>query len=410
MGIIKAAASAASGMWEDQWKEVFWCDAMSSSELLIRGRKRTSPNSGNTGGDENSITEGSLIIVNEGQCAVVVDNGAVIAAYSEPGEHVFHAKRSPKGLLQEFGKRISYGGDAPYRNQMVYFINLHESFNHPFTVTLPVQFAAQGASLTENVSIRGVYSFRVTDPVEFYRRITGNVRDGYSFSNIGFQLDNLFRDAFVKAASDLCAGGIRIDQLSEHMPKLRKAVKAAIANNSLIKSGIGISDIRITSAGADMERTQRREDLDWISGKPAARGSNTNLQTGALSSSIARGDLKYTPPQQKSFRIYPAAHLPGIGAPERPPEPPAEPAAPAVPDPPAEPEPAAVQAPPPQPPPPPPVPAVQPTQVAAWQCSCGAGNTTRFCTECGKMQSWQCMCGHINQTPTCEHCGAPMQL
>ena len=98
MGIIKAATGAAAGMWEDQWKEVFYCDAMTQSEMLVRGHKRTGANSGNTGGSEDVITEGSLIIVNEGQCALVVDNGAVVAVYQEPGEYMFHSRRIRKAF------------------------------------------------------------------------------------------------------------------------------------------------------------------------------------------------------------------------------------------------------------------------------------------------------------------------
>ena len=48
-----------------------------------------------------------------------------------------------------------------------------------------------------------------------------------------------------------------------------------------------------------------------------------------------------------------------------------------------------------------------------WTCSCGhAGNTGKFCAECGKPQQaaapegWTCSCGTVNQGKFCANCGA----
>lgn len=412
MGIIKAAGAAASGMWEDQWKEVFWCDAMASGDMLVRGRKRTSSNSANHG-DDSVITDGSIIIVNEGQCAIVVDNGRVIAAYTEPGEHVFHGKRGMKNLLKEFGKRVSYGGDAPYSNMRIYYVNLHESANHPFSVSVPVKYATEGAGITAPLTISGFYCCKVTDPTLFYQKITGNVENRFHFATFTTQMDHVFRDQFPSAVTAVCGKGIRIDQLGMHTKELCKNMQASMRSEEVAQCGITISDIRITAIGSNaMGRTQRREDLTWMAGGSgdapaeqeggsAPKSSNTNLQTGALSSSLGNSHLRYTPPQQRSFRVYPAAHLPGIAAPEQP--------APA-PEPTPTPEPEPAPAPAPEPlPVPDPVPVQEAVQVPLWVCSCGAENTTRFCTECGKMRAWQCLCGHISQDSICEHCGAPMQ-
>ena len=50
---------------------------------------------------------------------------------------------------------------------------------------------------------------------------------------------------------------------------------------------------------------------------------------------------------------------------------------------------------------------------AGWTCSCGhAGNTGKFCAECGKPQQaaapegWTCSCGAVNQGKFCANCGA----
>jgi membrane protease subunit (stomatin/prohibitin family) len=51
-----------------------------------------------------------------------------------------------------------------------------------------------------------------------------------------------------------------------------------------------------------------------------------------------------------------------------------------------------------------------------WACSCGhAGNTGKFCAECGKPQpvsiTWDCACGHKGNTGKfCAECGKPMPV
>lgn len=63
-------------------------------------------------------------------------------------------------------------------------------------------------------------------------------------------------------------------------------------------------------------------------------------------------------------------------------------------------------------PPPSPAPAAA-ASAAGWTCSCGhAGNTGKFCEECGNMQpkpaaeGWTCSCGTVNKGKFCMECGA----
>ena len=70
MGLIKAALGAAGGVAADQWKEYFYCEAMPADVLAIKGRKKVSGRSSNKHGDENIITNGSVIAVATGQCMI----------------------------------------------------------------------------------------------------------------------------------------------------------------------------------------------------------------------------------------------------------------------------------------------------------------------------------------------------
>ena len=80
MGLIKAAMGAADGVMADQWKEFLYCDSLDKDTLAAKGQKRTSSRgrSSNTSGEDNIITKGSVIVVNEGQCMMIVEQGKVV--------------------------------------------------------------------------------------------------------------------------------------------------------------------------------------------------------------------------------------------------------------------------------------------------------------------------------------------
>ena len=91
MGLIKAAMGAAGGVLADQWKEYFYCEAIPSDVLAVKGKKKVTGRSSNTKGDDNIITNGSGIAVADGQCMLIVEQGRVVEVCAEPGEFTFDA-------------------------------------------------------------------------------------------------------------------------------------------------------------------------------------------------------------------------------------------------------------------------------------------------------------------------------
>lgn len=67
MGLIKSLVGAAGGTLADQWKEYFYCEALDGDTLAVRGIKRTGSRSSNTKGSDNIISNGSGIVVADGQ-------------------------------------------------------------------------------------------------------------------------------------------------------------------------------------------------------------------------------------------------------------------------------------------------------------------------------------------------------
>ena len=97
MGIMKATVTAVRGAAADQWKEAFCAGEMGSDLLMARAKKLTGQNSANDGIGE-VITDGSTIIVGEGECAIATEGGKVIGIYDEPGERpILHPPADGQG-------------------------------------------------------------------------------------------------------------------------------------------------------------------------------------------------------------------------------------------------------------------------------------------------------------------------
>ena len=133
MGLVKAALGAASGVMGDQWKEYFTCSALPADVLAVKGEKKQSGRSANRHGSENIITDGSIVAVAEGQCALIVEQGKVVDVCAEPGEYTYDMSTEPsifsgdlgesvKSVFQNVGKRFTFGGEAP-KDQRVYYFN-----------------------------------------------------------------------------------------------------------------------------------------------------------------------------------------------------------------------------------------------------------------------------------------------
>lgn len=124
MGLIKAGMGAVGGVLADQWKEFFYCDSMPPDVLMMKGQKRTGGRSSNTGGEDNIISNGSVIAVNNGQCMMIVEQGKVVDLCAEPGEYTYDQSSEPSlftgglnkesviAVFKQMGRRFTFGGDT----------------------------------------------------------------------------------------------------------------------------------------------------------------------------------------------------------------------------------------------------------------------------------------------------------
>ena len=267
MGLIKAVFGATGGVLADQWKEYFYCDALPANVICKRGQKKTSGRSSNTKGDDNIITQGSVIAVADGQCMLIVDQGKVVDVCAEPGEYKYDSSTEPSvfaggfgnGLIESFkniGKRFTFGGEAP-RTQRVYYINTKEimgnKYGTPQTVPFRVVDPRAGIDIDVSVSCFGEYSYKVVDPVVFYTNVCGNVDDEFVRENLEGQLRTELLTALQPAFARISEMGIRYSSVPAHTNELAEALRSELSQKWTERRGIQIQVVGVSSIKATEE-------------------------------------------------------------------------------------------------------------------------------------------------------------
>jgi membrane protease subunit (stomatin/prohibitin family) len=190
-GIVKAVLGGAGGVLADQWLEYIYCESISPEILVTKGAKKyNSRRSANKKGDDNVISNGSIVAVNEGQFMIIVDGGKVVEFSGEPGEFLYDTSTEPSlfcGDLSEnihvtfrnIGKRIAFGGEAP-KDQRVYYFNKKEILSNKYGTpnAVPFRVIDRNINLDIDISIRchGEYSYKIVDPLLFLQTCAATFR------------------------------------------------------------------------------------------------------------------------------------------------------------------------------------------------------------------------------------------
>ena len=267
MGLIKAISGAVGGVLADQWKEYFYCEALSAETLAVKGSKRVSGRSSNTKGSSNIISNGSVIAVADGQCAIIVDQGKVIELCAEPGEYTYDGSAEPSffsgdlsttvgEVISNMGRRFTFGGEAP-RDQRIYYINIKEIVGNKYGTPSPVPFRVvdQNIGLDVDISIRcfGEYSYRITNPVLFYTNVCGNFSDSFRRDQIDSQLKSELLTALQPTFARISAMGIRYSALPGHTMEMAQAMNEVLSRKWRDLRGVEIVSMGVNSVKASEE-------------------------------------------------------------------------------------------------------------------------------------------------------------
>ena len=412
MGLIKAGMGALGGTLADQWKEFFYCEAMEKDILVTKGKKRTSSRSSNTKGNDNIISNGSVIAVADGQCMMIVEQGKIVDVCAEPGEFQYNASTEPsiftgslgegiKNTFKTIGKRFTFGGDTG-KDQRVYYFNTKELIGNKFGTPNPIPFRVVDSKigLDVDVSVRcsGLYSYKIADPLLFYANVCGNVKQDYTREELDSQLKTEFISALQPAFGRLSDLELRPNQIVSHNTELEDAMNIALSKKwgelrGLKVVSIALGSVTLPDEDAEMiKQLQRTAVLQnpnmagatLVGAQADAMKAAASNTSGAMAGFMGMG-------MAMNAGGMNAQNLFAMGQQQQ---------AQAV-------QPQTAQA-------------VQPqaAQAGGWTCSCGTLNQGKFCQNCGARKpagvpQYRCdKCGWQPEDPAhppkfCPECGDP---
>ncbi|MBQ4349805.1 MAG: SPFH domain-containing protein [Clostridia bacterium] len=404
MGLIAAALGSVGNTLADQWKEFFYCDALDADTLMVKGQKRTK---GNNRGNDNIISNGSIIAVADGQCMIIVEQGKIVEVCAEPGEFVYDTSTEPSifsgslgsSILDTFktiGKRFTFGGDTA-KDQRVYYFNTKEIPNNKFGTANPVPFKVVvneqlGYKLSVDLRCNGTYSYKLTNPLLFYTNVAANVANSYQRSEIDPTLKAELIDALQPALAVLSANGVSYDQIPAHTKELKKALNDELINEWGKR---GIEVFSMSMGVPSIPEDQRKKITTWeetamMRGDAFAQSAFTTTTSAANAATAAanpngavNGFMAMNMAGQQGGQN--AANLYAAGLQQQQMQ-----------------QQFAQQQ------------AAQAPAADSWKCTCGAVVTGKFCPECGSKKpepkpaadAWTCpTCGKQATGKFCPECG-----
>ena len=404
MGLLQAGIGALSGVLADQWREYFYCEGMPENVLAVKGVKRTSGRSSNYKGEDNIISNGSIIAVNEGQCMMIVEQGAIVEFCAEPGEFVWDSSTEPsifygglgngiKATWEQLKKRFTLGGDTG-KDQRVYYFNTKELIGNKYGTANPVPFRVvdRNVGLDMDIGIRcfGEYSYRMSDPMLFYKNVCGNIASEYTRDRIDSQLKTELLTALQPAFAKISEMGIRYSALPGHTTELASVLNDVLSEQWKKLRGVEVVSVGVSSITANEEDEKMIKELQRNAAfrDPKMAGAHlVGAQAAAMQAAAANENAgAFMGFAGMNMAQNAAGNVQGLFQMGQ------QQAAP-VPTAPAAPVPTAPAAP----------------AAGAWTCACGAVNTGKFCSECGAKKpsdEWTCACGAVNKGKFCSECGA----
>ena len=400
MGIIRAAAQAVGGSLADQWLEVYEPDDMGDQTVFTSGVKIRKGQ--NTKGTDQTVSNGSIIHVYDNQMMLLVDGGKVVDYTAEPGYYKVDNSSLPSlfnGQLKESVKetfsRIKFGGATPTL-QKVFYINLQEIKGIKFGTRNPVNYFDSFYNAELFLRAHGTYSIRITDPLLFYKEVVPRNADHVEISDVNEQYMAEFLEALQASINQMSADGIRISYVPSKGRELSKYMADTLDEDWNNMRGMEIQAVGIASISYDEEsqkmiqmRNQGAMLSDptvregYVQGAMArgleAAGSNAN---GSMAGFMGMGvgmqaaggmmgnasQVNLAQMQQQAAQNAQAQAAANTGTQQAAPQ-------------------------------------------GGWTCECGAVNTGKFCSECGKSKpedsTWTCECGAVNTGKFCSECGKP---
>lgn len=283
MGFIKSIETAVSGQYGDQFKEVIKCDGLDTDLLM---RKVTTYNG--------VIQDKSRLYVQPGQCAILVDNGAIKDIISEPGMYFMDTSAPTlfqtnifKGIGSQFleaMKRVAYQGQV-INQQAIFFVSLTEKIGLTFQSEKPILYKDPTWGPIE-ITAKGEYIIKVNNPVNLLTNVTGDVEEFH----VSDMYDSITPFILAGVATDIANAGVSFDEIAAKQDQLGEKVIAS-TTEKLDSLGVEITKLTVSSVDVPEEvKKSMRERTDIKMKATSANEEEANIYT-KLTQAQAMKDL-----------------------------------------------------------------------------------------------------------------------
>lgn len=382
MSIITAITNATKGTLADQYKEIVSSGQMGMGTLVKKGVFKRTRRSSNKGGS-NVITDGSAIIVGEGECMLLVENGEVVDFCNEPGQYVYRNDLAPSMLtsgqeglkksLNTVKNRIIAGGQVD-NYQKVYYVNTKEIMGNKFGVG-GVPFRDGEFDFTIKINAYGLYSYKITDPLSFFVNVTGSVNKAFTRDKIDNQFKSEVQSSFQPALGRLALNKIAYDKIPLFTKELTNELNLELKEEWVNKRGLSVESFSISSITPDESSFSKIEEFqssriytskNMLGARLGTAQADAIInasknEAGAINSFLGMGMANQYMGGSLNIDKLLDNNEQDL---ER--------------------------------------------EDLLWVCSCGHSNKGKFCSNCGereKLKDWKCTCGQVNEGNFCINCG-----
>lgn len=442
ISVLKDVVGGAGGAFNSTlnstiWREYFESGDMSNGVLMKRGQRIVGPNSKNTKGDENLISSGAYIDVQEGQCMILVENGKIVELCTEPGRYQFDASSAPswfcgenkglKAVAKEFLTQWSAGGQRT-STQRIFYINMGELINTPIkwgcgdiAFHHTQVYKATGSMLEMDMILKanGEATIKITDPYKFFNVIGAQRAGGDTNALIRVTDDGIYsnlRSGIVDHVSSAISTlgteqAVAYTAIKSKGADIKNYLNAMLENEWVGARGFGVANFTIN--GSPIPDADSRKQLEQMQ-----QSFNMSQNSNAMIYDLSKGYSEGARMMGEGFKAAGekgnfgnAALIGGMvnngmgnmagmgmgmvgGIQQRMPNQYQQPVQQT------------------------PVAPAQP-QAEVWACSCGTQNEGAFCRMCGSKKpvagvqekngaTWTCGCGKVNEVTSrfCPSCGS----
>lgn len=422
--VVGMAGQAIDSAFADSIKDYYRCEGMKEGVLMVPGTRVVREGGRNPGAND-VISDGSVFDVSAGQCAIVLENGAIhdmVVCFDDEGTGQYQFKTDRvasffgtdkfnvnlKNTLAQIAQRFTAGGQTMNTHRIIY-INLRPVKGMK-AGTGGVTFRDIEMNITLQIGVHGTFSYTIADPFTFYTSCINDSTRSYGIdSGDGADLHNTLKTALKSKLKSTFAiisqMQIPYDQIQGNTNLFIEAANKALGDSwsrygilldpagsnfeldADEKSKKMIEDFQRSRAYGGNEAALRGQIVEGqLDAMKTAAGNSAGSTVGLMGMGLMgnmqgmMGTSQMVNPMQQPAQQQPVTPVVPIR----------QPGSPTVPTPPAA------------------------STDEQWICSCGAANTMRFCGNCGSEKpqptentEWICSCGAANTMKFCGNCGSP---